>query len=230
MLLDTGQNANPHPIVFVLDCDNTLLDNDAVKTAMDTRLRETLGVALTAEFWRVYEDVRVRQGTVDLPATFDALRPALPSDDALERARAAVMDFPFHEFLYPETLDTLATLQRHGTPVIVSDGDSVYQPRKIERSGLAKAVDGQWVVYIHKEDHLDSIMRRWPARFYVMIDDKARILSETKRRLPERFVTIHILQGHYAAASFEPAPDITLGNIGAIRGLTFDGLAAYLRG
>lgn len=230
MLPDASQSAPFQPIVFVLDCDNTLLDNDAVKAEMDLRLRESLGVALTSEFWRVYEDVRASEGTVDLPATFEALRPALSSDDALERARHAVMDFPFHKFLYPESLATLAALKRHGSPVIVSDGDTVYQPRKIMRSGLAAAVDDQWVVYVHKADHLDAIMRRWPARLYVMIDDKARILSESKRKRPDRFVTVHILQGHYALAITDPPPDLTLDSIGAVRDLDFARLGEYLRG
>jgi FMN phosphatase YigB (HAD superfamily) len=228
MALDAGQSAHAAPIVFVLDCDNTLLDNDAVKDGMDARMRDLFGTELTAEFWRLYEDVRVRTGTVDLPATFTAFRAALSSDSRLELARQAIMDFPFHDHLYPETLDTLTVLKRHGTPIIVSDGDTVYQPRKIALSGLADAVDGQWVVYVHKEDHLDAIMSRWPAEFYVMIDDKGRILAATKARRPDRFVTVHILQGHYAAAPFSPAPDITLDTIGAVRDLDFAALRAYL--
>jgi FMN phosphatase YigB (HAD superfamily) len=224
-----NQSADTAPIVFVLDCDNTLLDNDAVKARMDARLRELLGEALTDEFWRVYEDIRARIGTVDLPATFAEFRPALSSDSRLEVARHAIMDFPFHDFLYSTTLDTLATLKQHGIPVIVSDGDTVYQPRKIVRSGLASAVDDQWVVYIHKEDHLDAIMNRWPAEFYVMIDDKGRILAETKARHPDRFVTVHVHQGHYAEAPANPAPDITLDSIGAVRDLDFAALRAYLR-
>lgn len=228
MIFDDSANMDERRPVFVLDCDNTLLDNDAVKSAMDARLRHMLGSALTDEFWRVYEDVRARAGTVDLPATFEELRPALSSDDALERARSAVMDFPFHEFLYPETLATLSTLRLYGVPVIVSDGDSVYQPRKISRSGLAAAVDEQWVVYIHKEDHLDEIMARWPAPYYVMIDDKARILAETKRRIPDQFVTVHIFQGHYAQSGATPAPDVTLEHIGDVRSLDFARLGEFL--
>lgn len=229
MAPDASQSAIIAPIVFVLDCDNTLLDNDAVKAGMDARLRDLIGVALTDEFWRIYEDVRARKGTVDLPATFAEFRPALSSDSRLDLARSAIMDFPFHDFLYPETLGTLTTLKQYGIPVIVSDGDSVYQPRKIVRSGLATAVDSQWVVYIHKEDHLDAIMERWPAKFYVMIDDKGRILSETKSRRPDRFVTVQVLQGHYAAAPSIPTPDLILDSIGAVRDLDFASLRTFLR-
>jgi FMN phosphatase YigB (HAD superfamily) len=229
MALDANQSANIAPIVFVLDCDNTLLDNDAVKTGMDARLRDLLGASLTDEFWRIYEEMRAREGAVDIPATFGAFRSALSSDNRLETARQAVMDFPFHDFLYPATLSTLATLKKYGIPVIVSDGDTVYQPHKIVRSGLASAVNDQWVVYIHKEDHLDAIMERWPAEFYVMIDDKGRILAQTKTLRPDRFVTVHILQGHYASAPVTPAPDITLDSIGAVQNLDFTALRAYLR-
>ncbi len=228
MPLDASQNGIIAPIIFVVDCDNTLLDNDAVKAGMDERLHDLLGTALTDEFWRTYEQVRARRGTVDLPATFAEFRPALSSDSRLDLARDAIMNFPFHDFLYPETIDTLAALKQHGTPVIVSDGDSVYQPHKIIRSGLADAVDNQWVVYIHKENHLDAIMERWPAEFYVMIDDKGRILAETKSRRPDRFVTVHILQGHYSSTPAIPAPDLTLDSIGAARNLDFANLQAYL--
>lgn len=222
-------SAHVAPIVFVLDCDNTLLDNDAVKTAMDARLRELLGPELTDEFWRVYEDVRAKLGNVDLPQTFAALRPSLASDAQLEEARSAVMDFPFHNYLYPETMATLDTLKRHGMPVIVSDGDAVYQPGKIIKSGLADAVNGEWVVYLHKQEKLDEVMARWPAGFYVMIDDKGLILADTKRLHPDRFVTVHILQGHYSIEQGEPAPDVTLPHIGAVRDLDFQALRDYLR-
>lgn len=216
------------PIVFVLDCDNTLLDNDRVKSDMDAQLKALLGEALTERFWEVYEQVRRRKGTVNLPDTFAEFRADLPDDATLERVRAAIMDFPFATRLFPATLATVDFLRAQGLPVIVSDGDNVYQPCKIERSGLAEAVRGQWVVYIHKEDHLDEVMTRWPADFYVMVDDKARILAETKRRLPNRFVTAHLLKGHYSGDTYSPAPDITLRDIADLQTLDLDALRAYL--
>lgn len=219
----------PAPIVFILDCDNTLLDNDRVKSDMDARLKTIIRDTLTARFWQVYEDVRKRRGTVDLPDTFTDFRDELPDDATLERVRSAIMDFPFASRLFPATPATLRYLAAVGRPVIVSDGDSVYQPRKIELSGLAEAVAGQWVVYTHKEDHLAEVMARWPADFYVMVDDKARILAETKRRLPDRFVTVHILKGHYAGEKYTPAPDITLNDIGEVQSLDLEALRAYLR-
>lgn len=229
--MDAGSTPTqpPAPIVFILDCDNTLLDNDRVKSDMDAELRRLIGDTLTTRFWQVYEVVRARESVVDLPETFREFRSELPDDATLERVRSAIMDFPFASRLFPATPATLAYLRARGLPVIVSDGDSVYQPRKIEQSGLAADVNGQWVVFIHKEDHLDEVMRRWPADFYVMVDDKARILAETKRRLPGRFVTVHILKGHYAHETFDPAPDIILDDIGGLRTLDLESLRAYLR-
>lgn len=216
-------------MVFLLDCDNTLLRNDDVKDAMNQALIELDGPAQAEEFWRVYEDVRKKTGTVDLPNTFAAFRPYLKSDSQLEAVRATIMDFPFQDYLYPGALDTIATLKQRGLPVIVSDGDSVYQPHKIVRSGLASAVDDQWAVYIHKEEHLAAITQRWPAPLYVMIDDKAHLLAAMKAQTPERFVTIHIDQGHYAAEVANPAPDITLEHIGDVRQLDFATLWRYTR-
>lgn len=218
----------PAPVVFVLDCDNTLLDNDGVKADMDAKLHALLGEALTTRFWQVYEDIRQREGIVDLPLTFDAFGPELNNPGLLDQVRSAIMDYPFATKLFAETVQTLAHLHTLGVPVIVSDGDTVYQPRKIERSGLAAAVNGQWVVYAHKEDHLDEIMRRWPAEFYVMVDDKARILSDTKRKLPNTFVTAHILQGHYAGETYTPAPDVTFARIGDIQALDLAAWRRYL--
>jgi hypothetical protein len=218
----------PAPAVFILDCDNTLLDNDAVKADMDAQLKELLGEALTARFWQTYEEVRRQRGVVDLPMTFTAFRPDLRDDATLEQVRAAIMDYPFASRLFPQTLATVDYLRTLGVPVIVSDGDTVYQPRKIEQSGLGAAVLGQWAVYTHKEDHLAEVMSRWPADFYVMLDDKARILAETKRRLPDRFVTAQILQGHYAGQAYSPAPDLTLDHIGDVQSLELPTLRGYL--
>ena len=217
------------PVAFILDCDNTLLDNDAVKADMDAQLRSLLDERLTVRFWEVYEDVRREEGVVDLPQTFTAFRPELPDDATLDEVRSIIMDYPFATRVYSEAPATIAYLRTLGVPTIVSDGDTVYQPRKIERSGLAAAVADQWVVYTHKEDHLTEVMERWPAELYVMVDDKARILAETKRRLPERFVTVHILQGHYAGDIYTPAPDLTLASIGDLRSFDMAALRACLK-
>jgi hypothetical protein len=224
---DARLNAAITPMAFLIDCDNTLLRNDAVKEAMNQRLIGLDGQSLADDFWKIYEEVRSREGTVDLPSTFSEFRPLLSSDSQLEAVRSAIMDFPFPEYLYPDALDTIATLKRYGLPVIVSDGDNVYQPHKIVSSGLADAVDDQWVVYVHKEQHLGEITRRWPTSLYVMIDDKARLLAAMKSLAPDRFVTVHILQGHYSSEAASPAPDIILPEIGDVRRLDFASLRTF---
>lgn len=216
--------------VFILDCDNTLLDNDAVKADTEARLRSLLGDELTERFWRLYEQVRAKTGTVDYPLTLEGFAGEVGDADLMARVRSAVMEYPFAERLYPGALETLAHLARLGLPTIVSDGDTVYQPMKIEMSGLAAAVGGRVLIYVHKEDHLDEIMRRWPSRLYVMVDDKLRILSATKARLPDRFVTVHVRQGHYGydPLTTQPGPDITLDHIAQLQGLTLDDLRRHL--
>ncbi len=218
-------------VVFLLDCDNTLLDNDAIKDGMDARLRAILGPELTERFWTLYEEVRKDADTVDLPLTFERFEPYCPDPETMMRVRSAIMGFPFSSELFPETMETLRYLNEVGTPIIVSDGDTVYQPLKIEQSGLEGAVDGQVVIYIHKEDHVDEIMARWPAPFYVAVDDKGRILAALKRMHPDRFVTVHVLQGHYAHADepLNPAPDITINSIGELRRYGIEDFRRYLR-
>src|SRR5439155_14220188 len=141
-------------------------------------------------FWQEYEEVRRLTGVVDLPLTFERFASSVPRAGVIDQVRALVMDYPFERRLYPDTLDTLRYLRAIGLPTIVSDGDTAYQPRKIERSGLAEAVNWQVVIYAHKEDHLSEIMERWPGRYYVMVDDKARILAALKRLQPDRLVTV----------------------------------------
>ena len=210
--------------VFILDCDNTLLDNDAVKADTDARLRTLLGDDLTERFWQFYEEVRAKTGTVDYPLALESFAGEVGDADLMARVRDAVMDYPFAQRLYPGALAALEHLSTLGLPAIVSDGDMVYQPMKIEQSGLAAAVGGRVLIYVHKEDHLDEIMQRWPSALYVMVDDKLRILSATKARLPDRFVTVHVRQGHYGhdEKTYDPGPDLTLDHIAQLQGLTLD--------
>ena len=226
-----GETAPQVEVVFLLDCDNTLLDNDAVKADMDAQLRELLGAEMANTFWTEYEAVRQLTGTVDLPLTFERFEERHPDPASAARLRSIIMDYPFASRVYPETMATIAYLKTLGLPTVVSDGDSMYQPHKIEQSGLAEAVNWQAVIYVHKEEHIDEIMARWSATFYVAVDDKTRILTTLKRRLPDRFVTVFVRQGHYAqtAPVEPPLPDITVASIGDLRGLTLDDLRAHLR-
>ncbi|HKB47389.1 MAG TPA: HAD family hydrolase [Ktedonobacterales bacterium] len=218
------------PAVFILDCDNTLLDNDALKDDLDVRLRALLGEQMAERFWQVYEDVRRQTGTVDYLETIEYFRYELHDNALLERVRMLIMDYPFAERLYPGALDTLAYLRRIAFPTIVSDGDDIYQPLKIERAGLAAAVEGHVLIYVHKEEHLDEIFARWPALFYVMVDDKAHILAATKARFPDRFVTVHVRQGHYGLdpEQFDPAPDVSIEHIAELRNYGLADLRAHL--
>ena len=219
-------------VVFILDFDNTLLDNDAVKADYDTGLRALLGEALAERFWAVYEEVRAETGTVDFPLTLTRFRPLCPDAALFERVSALIMDEPFDQRLYPDTLETLGYLREIGMPAIVSDGDQTYQPLKIAHSGLLAAVEGRLLIYVHKEDHLEMIFRQWPAPFYVIVDDKAHILSATKARFPHRFATVHVRQGHYGVepVTSSPPPDLSIAGIGDLRRYGIQDFAQFVSG
>lgn len=221
----------PAPIVFLLDCDNTLLDNDAVKADLDAKLGALLGDARNKEFWDLYETVRQETELVNYPVVLERFAARYPDEATIARARSIIMDYPFASRLYPDTLPTLSYLRDLGKPAILSDGDPIYQPLKITNSGLAAAVEDRVLVYVHKEDHLDEVMRTWPAEFYVAVDDKARILAEIKERRPDRFVTVHVRQGHYGAVVgvYSPPPDLSLAGIGDLRGYGADDYRRLLR-
>ena len=201
-------------VVFLIDVDNTLLDNDALKALCDRELRGVAGYDAARRFWAIYEEVRAAGGVIDYPATlvrFREERPDLAGPD-LERV---VMDPPFAQFVYPGAFAVIERMWRAGEPAILSDGDPEYQPRKIERSGLAEAVRGNVLVYAHKEEHVDAVLERFPADRYVQVDDKASLLATTKDRLGPRVTTVHVLQGHYAGDPPEgQPPDVVIGRIG----------------
>lgn len=228
---DTSQGIPQVEVVFLLDCDNTLLDNDAVKADMDAQLRALLGPEMAETFWTQYEDVRRLVGSVDLPLTFERFDERHPDPVVAARLRSIIMDYPFASRVYPDTMATITYLKTIGLPTILSDGDSLYQPHKIERSGLAEAVNWQAVIYTHKEDHIEEVMARWPANFYVVVDDKGRILSALKRGWPDRCVTVHVAQGHYgqSAPPETLTPDITISSIGELRSLTLADFRGRLR-
>lgn len=223
-----GATGGPLPIVFLLDCDNTLLDNDALKDDLNARLDALLGPDLTRRFWQIYEEVRAATGVVNMPLTFARFAPLCPSPTVAARVESTFMDYPFPTQVYPDTMATLSYLHAIGEPVILSDGDSVYQPRKIAASGLAAAVDGQVMVVEHKEQVFGDAMRRWPGAFYVVVDDKERILAALKQALPDRVVTVQVVQGHYADEQYLPAPDIRIAEIGELRHYSPADLARYL--
>lgn len=206
---------------FLLDVDNTLLDNDALKGYLSEQLRATLGAEGAGRFWQFYEVVRHERDVVDLPLTVERYVSQTGDAAAGTRLRAILNEIPFARFVYPHTLETLECLKGLGPTTILSDGDSVFQARKIERSGLAAAVDNHVLIYKHKEDHLDEVAQAQPADHTVIVDDKARILASVKGILGDRVTTVHVLQGHYAHEEVPGGftPDIEVAGIGDLRTL-----------
>jgi len=201
-------------IAFLIDVDNTLLDNDRAKADVAAAIRALVGLDRAARFWSLYEKVRGECGVVDYPETLRRFRRTFPEVSRVTDVDRSVFDVPFERYLYPHALDVIAHLWQLGEPAILSDGDRVYQPMKIARSGLLLAVRGNVLVYEHKEDHLAEVQRRFPADRYAHIDDKAALLARTKESLGERVTTVHVRQGRYAAEEASgPSPDIVVARI-----------------
>ncbi len=206
-------------MVFLVDVDNTLIQNDAVKDELDGRIREAIGAKQTETFWEIYEDVRRESEYVDYPVTLRRYREQAPDERGFCHVSDYVLGWPYQRWLYPSALEVLRHLNTLGRAVILSDGDPVYQPAKIARAGIADAVDDVVLVFAHKEAHLDELQRRFPATRYVIVDDKPDILARVKRRWGERVVTVHVVQGKYAEAPLpagELEPDRTLESIASL--------------
>jgi len=205
-------------VVFLFDCDNTLLDNDRVRDDLREHLASEFGAESRDRYWRIFEDLRERLGYADYLGALQRYREGAASDPRLLLMSAFLVDYPFADRLYPQALAAIGHLGRWGSTVILSDGDVVFQPRKIQRSGLWDAVGGRVLVYIHKERMLDDVERRYPARRYVMVDDKLRILAAMKETWGDRLTTVFARQGHYAldpAISSTCAPaDLAIERIG----------------
>jgi FMN phosphatase YigB (HAD superfamily) len=202
--------------IFLLDVDNTLLDNDRFAADLGARLEQAFGAAERDRYWEIYAVLRDELGYADYLGALQKFRVGLDDPDLLQMS-AFLLEYPFQERLYPRALDSIAHLHRLGLPVVLSDGDVVFQPRKIQRSGIADAVEGRVLIYLHKEQQLPAMQRRFPASHYVMVDDKPQLLAAMKRVLGAKLTTIFVRQGHYAAASvnsvIDPSPDMNIGRI-----------------
>ena len=209
--------SSPEKIVFLLDVDNTLLDNDRVSADLRRYLTREVGEERARRYWTLFEELRAELGYADYLGALQQYRHEHPRDPHLLAVSSYLVNYPFANRLYSCSLDLIEQLQTWGTVVILSDGDVVFQPRKVERSGLFDAVDKNVLIYIHKEHELDDVERRYPADHYVMIDDKVRILAALKSSWGERVTTVFPRQGHYAHDSATvaqyPAPDITVERI-----------------
>jgi FMN phosphatase YigB (HAD superfamily) len=208
----------PHPIVFLLDVDNTLLDNDQFERALQRHLKQQLGVECQARYWDIFEELRAELGYADYLGAVQRLRVEYRRDPRLLGISSFLLDYPFAHQLYPGALDVIARLRGWGPTVILSDGDAVFQPWKIERSGLFSAVDGHVLVYIHKDQEMDDIEKRYPAKHYVLVDDKLSILTTVKKAWGSLVTTVFPRQGHYAhdpknGETYPPA-DIAIERIG----------------
>jgi FMN phosphatase YigB (HAD superfamily) len=216
-------------VVFLLDVDNTLLDNDHVERDLRQHLEQAFGPDRERRYWAIFEELRAELGYADYLGALQRYRVEHPRDPHLLNVSSYLLEYPFADRVYPGAMDLIQRLRRRGRTVILSDGDVVFQPRKVVRSGLWEAVDGHVLIYVHKEEMLEDVEQRYPAERYVMVDDKLRILAAMKQVWGERLTTVFPRQGHYATdpkltAAFSPA-DISVGNIAA---LLEDDMAALL--
>jgi FMN phosphatase YigB (HAD superfamily) len=204
-------------VVFLFDVDNTLLDNDRFSADLDARLEKALGAAARRRYRAIYGALRDELGYADYLGALQKLRLELDDDPRLLQMSAFMLEYPFASHLYPRALEVIKHVTALGLPVVLSDGDIVFQPRKIQRSGIWNSVEGRVLIYLHKERELEAVQRRFPASHYVMIEDKPKVLAAMKRALGMKLTTVFVRQGHYAAEPangvIDPAPDISIEHI-----------------
>jgi FMN phosphatase YigB (HAD superfamily) len=208
----------PNKVVFLFDVDNTLLDNDRVTADLRRHLEKEVGAEGSRSYWSIFEQLRNELGYADYLGALQRYRSENPHDPRLLTISRFLIDYPFANRVFPHALDVIDLVKQWGPAAILSDGDVVFQPRKVERSGLFEAVDGNVLIYVHKEQELDDVARRFPAGHYVMVDDKLRILAAIKKIWGEHVTTVFVRQGHYAVdpeitAAYPPA-DVAFDQIG----------------
>lgn len=212
------------PVVFLFDVDNTLLDNDKVSADLRRFLTQKFGPERQERYWAIFEELRRELGYADYLGALQRYRLERMHDSNMLEVSSFLIDYPFANRLYPNSLDVIEHVSQWGPAVILSDGDVVFQPRKVERSGIHDAVEGRVLIYIHKEQELEDVERRFPAKHYVLIDDKLRILTSVKKVWGNRLTTVFPKQGHYALNAAEvakyPPADIAIDRIGEL--LRFD--------
>ena len=219
-----------HKVVFLFDVDNTLLDNDRVTADLKRHLEAEVGLDRAQRYWAIFEQLRVELGYADYLGALQRYRGEYPRDPRLLTVSHFLVNYPFANRLYPNSLDVIESVKRWGPAVILSDGDVVFQPRKVERSGLFEAVEGNVLIYVHKEQELSDVEQRYPAEHYVLVDDKLRILAAVKKVWAARVTTVFPRQGHYALdpqilASYPPA-DVTVERVGELMNYDAQALVA----
>ena len=207
-------------LVFLLDVDNTLLDNDRIVADLSAHLVQAFGADSRDQYWKIFELLRVELGYADYLGALQRYRVGIMNDPRLLMMSSFLVDYPFAERLYPGALDVIAHLRRWGPTVILSDGDVVFQPRKVQQSGLWDAVECRVLIYLHKEQMLDDVEQCYPACHYIMVDDKLRILAAMKNVWGDRLTTVFPRQGHYALdpknIAAYPQADMTIERIGEL--------------
>src|SRR6266513_4231820 len=209
---------SPARVVFLFDVDNTLVDNDRVAADLQRHLASEVGAEGAQEYWRIFVQLRTELGYADYLGALQRYRAKHPRAPNLLCVSDFFINYPFAKRLFPDAIKVIEHVQQWGPAVILSDGDVVFQPLKISRSGLANAVSGRVLIYVHKEQELDDVEQRYPAEHYVLVDDKLRILAAVKKIWGSRVTTMFVRQGHYAIdpiilASY-PSADISIGGIG----------------
>ncbi len=211
------RNSRP-ATAFLFDVDNTLLDNDRVIADLQSHLESEVGINRAQHYWRIFEDLRTELGYADYLGALQRYRVKYPRDPAVLAVGRFLLDYPFADRLFPHALKVIEHVGKWGAAAILTDGDVVFQPRKIDRSGLFQAASGKVMIYLHKEKELDDVARQLPAKHYVLVEDKLRILASVKKSWGPRVTTVFVRQGHYAhdakvLAEF-PAADVSIERIG----------------
>src|ERR1043166_233613 len=218
------KGTNPGKVVFLFDVDNTLLDNDRVTADLRKYLEKEVGPDRAQHYWSIFEQLRTELGYADYLGALQRYRREYPHDLHLLTVSRFLIQYPFANRLYPNALDVIECVKPWGTPAILSDGDVVFQPRKVDCSGLWEAVNGNVLIYVHKELELADVEERYPAEHYVLVDDKLRILAAVKKLWGPRVTTVFVRQGHYALdpkiLSDYPVANRAIGSIGEL--LNFD--------
>ncbi|MGA7295388.1 MAG: HAD family hydrolase [Terriglobales bacterium] len=220
-------------VMFFFDVDNTLLNNDRVADDLKRHLIDKVGTPSAGRYWEIFEELRTELGYADYLGALQRYRVERPRDPKLLAVSHFMINYPFANRLYPESLDAVAYAQRMGRTVILSDGDVVFQPRKVDCSGLYEVFEGHVLIYIHKEHELDDVEAKYPAAHYVMVDDKVRILAAIKEHWGSRVTTVFPRQGHYALDAPQvakyPKPDITISRVGELQNYSLEQILAAAR-
>lgn len=211
-------NASQPEIAFLFDVDNTLLDNDSVIADLQCHLEREVGSERSAHYWHIFEELRTDLGYADYLGALQRYRGKYPRDPDILTVSRFLLNYPFSDRLFPRALEVIEHAKQWGPTALLTDGDVVFQPRKVDRSGLFEAVDGNVFIYLHKDRELDDLVKRYPAEHYVLVEDKLRLLDSIKKTWGSRVTTVFVRQGHYGLDSKTladyPAADINLDSIG----------------